>query len=72
MLQVSLPGLVDIWDHPPSDEDSPDLLVLGGISDDHGQARRVRPTSAVSIGPDLLRDRMDDAAQTPPGDGERG
>ncbi len=72
MLQVSVPGLADIWDYPPSDEDSADLLVLGRVSDDHGQARCVRATSAASTGPDLLRDRMDDAAQTPPRDGERG
>jgi len=72
MLQVSPPGLADIWDDPSSDKDSADPLVLGGVSDDHGQARGVRPTSPASTGPDLLRDRMDDAAQAPPGYGEHG
>jgi len=72
MLQLSLPGLADIRNDPPSDEDSPDLLVLGRVFDDHGQARRVRATSAASAGPDLLRDRMDDAAQAAPDDGEHG
>ena len=35
MLQMLLSGLVDIWNYPPSDEDSSDLLVLGRVSDDH-------------------------------------
>ena len=62
MLQMSLPGLGDIWDYPSSHKNSVDALVLGRVPDDYGQARRVRFVSATSAGPDLLRDRMDDAA----------
>ena len=72
MRQVSVPGFADFWDHPAPDENSADPLVLGGVSDDYGQAWRVRSTSAASTGSGLLRDRMDDASQTPPGDGEYG
>ena len=35
MRQVSAPGFVDIGDDPSPDEDSPHLLVLDGVSDDH-------------------------------------
>ncbi len=55
---MPVPGLADIWDYPPSDEDSADPLVLGRVLNDHGQARRVRSTSAASVGPNLLRDRL--------------
>ena len=33
--QVSTSGFADIRDCSSSDEDSADLLVLGGVSDDH-------------------------------------
>jgi hypothetical protein len=69
---VPVPGLADIWDYLASDEDSADPLVLGRVLNDHGQARRVRSTSAASVGPNLLRDRLDDAAQAPPGNGKHG
>src|SRR5436189_5910124 len=41
MRQVSLSGLADIWNYPSSDKNTADLLVLGGVPDDHGQAWRV-------------------------------
>lgn len=71
MLQVSLSGLADIWNYPSSDKNTADPLVLGGVPDDHGQAWRVCTTAAASIRADLLRDRMDDAAQAPPSNGEQ-
>ena len=33
--QVPTPGFADVWDDSSSDEDSTDLLVLGGLPDDH-------------------------------------
>jgi len=72
MLQLSLPGVADIGNYPPSDEDSVDLLVLGSVLHDHGQAWRICLISAASVGPELLRDGMDDAAQAPSGNGEYG
>lgn len=72
MLQVPLSGLADIWDYPSSDEDSADSLVLGRVPDDYRQARPVRLAPAATAGAALLRDRMDDAAQAPPGNGEYG
>jgi hypothetical protein len=72
MRQVSAPDFADIRDHSSPDEDSADPLVLGGVSDDHRQAWRTRPASAASTRSVLLRDRVDDASQTPPSDGECG
>ena len=72
MLQVPLSGLADIRDYPSSDEDSTDSLVLGRVPDDYRQARRVRLALEATARPGLLRDRMDDAAQAPPGNGEYG
>src|SRR5437868_20801 len=68
--QVSAADFADIWDHSSPHEDSADPLVLGGVSDDHGQAWRTWPASAAPTRSVLLRDRVDDAAQTPPSDGE--
>ena len=72
MLQMPLSGLADSWHCPSSDEDSADSLVLGRVPDDYRQARRVRLAPAATAGPALLRDRMDDAAQAAPGNGEYG
>lgn len=67
---MSAPGFGDIRDRPSPDQDSTDPLVLGGISDSHGQAWGVRPASATSARSFPVRDCVDDAAQTPPGDGD--
>src|SRR5437868_12462355 len=70
MRQVPTPGFANVRDRSSSDEDSADPLVLGGVSDDHGQARGVRTAGAASARSYSLRDRLDDASQTAPGDGE--
>ena len=70
MRQVPSPGLADLRDHSSPDEDLADPLVLGGVSDDDGQAWSVRTAASASTRPFPLRDRLDDTSQTSPGDGE--
>ena len=50
MRPVSAPDFADIWNHSSPHEDSADPLVLGGISDDHGQAWRTCPALQRQLG----------------------
>src|SRR6266849_4917687 len=70
--RLSSPSVPDIGDHPSQYEDPADPLVLGGLSDDDRQARRLGVASPAPAWSSALRNRLDDTAQAPASDGECG
>ena len=56
---MSASSLADFWYRSPPDEDSTDLLVLGGLSDDDGQAWAIGSAVATSTRSLQLRDLLE-------------
>ena len=70
--RVPSPNLTDSRDGSSPDQGPAVPLVLGRLSDDHGQARGFRLANPAATRSVLLRDRLDVASQAPPGNGECG